>query len=564
MSRVTHVRASYGLFDTSAASDSTFSIPAVQPFSDTAELLDEDQVIAKWLTLENNACLLDGSYQILPDQIKPQFMGVWSDTLSGADGAFAVPPVLTVTFSKPHTSGGLTLIFSEATGDWCSDLHIQWLNQSGAQMAAADFQPNAGKYFCAKQVENFYQLVITFRKTNKPHHFLKLTGIRYGISMELQGDSLISCTVLEEVDPISSEISVNTLNLKFRTDKGTFDLLDLTGAYVLFQQRQKVDVAGEIDGVKMNMGSFYLDKPTTSDNIVTLDCIDLLGTMDDTDYLGGYWSSGIAAKALVADIMTSAGIDAELYVLDSSFENVTVKGYLEIQSHRSALQQVAFAIGAVVDCSRSEQIRIIPPVTNNPKAVPVSRKVVGHEQTQDALVTGVEVYTHNYALSDTAGELFKESRQPGEYLIQFSSPASGLSASGATITKSGVNYARIKVTSAGTVTISGKTYEDTQSLSGSVYMKNLPANAKPNIVSVTDCTLTADAQALAQRVYDYYQRRISDNGQIILADEKAGDWLRVQNADGKSLVGTAEQISIDLTGGFIAKVVTHGTGQITV
>ena len=564
MSRVTHVRASYGLFDTSAAEDSTFSIPAVQPFSDTAELLDEDQVIAKWLTLENNACPLDGSYQILPDQIASAFTGVWSDTLSGADGAFAVPPVLTVTFSKPHTSGGLTLIFSEATSDWCSDLHIQWLNQSGAQMAAADFQPNAGKYFCAKQVENFYKLVITFRKTNKPHHFLKLTGIRYGISMELQGDSLISCTVLEEVDPISSEISVNTLNLKFRTDKGTFDLLDLTGAYVLFQQRQKVDVAGEIDGVKMNMGSFYLDKPTTSDNIVTLDCIDLLGTMDDTDYLGGYWSNGIAAKALIADIMTSAGIDAELYVLDSSLENVTVKGYLEIQSHRSALQQVAFAIGAVVDCSRSEQIRIIPPVTNNPKAVPVSRKVVGHEQTQDALVTGVEVYTHNYALSDTAGELFKESRQPGEYLIQFSSPASGLSASGATITKSGVNYARIKVTSAGTVTISGKTYEDTQSLSGSVYMKNLPANAKPNIVSVTDCTLTADAQALAQRVYDYYQRRISDNGQIILEDEKAGDWLRVQNADGKSLVGTAEQISIDLTGGFIAKVVTHGTGQITV
>lgn len=564
MSRVTHVRASYGLFDTSAAEDSTFSIPAVQPFSDTAELLDEDQVIAKWLTLENNACPLDGSYQILPDQIASAFTGVWSDTLSGADGAFAVPPVLTVTFSKPHTSGGLTLIFSEATGDWCSDLHIQWLNQSGAQMAAADFRPNAGKYFCAKQVENFYKLVITFRKTNKPYHFLKLTGIRYGISMELQGDSLISCTVLEEVDPISSEISVNTLNLKFRTDKGTFDLLDLTGAYVLFQQRQKVDVAGEIDGVKMNMGSFYLDKPTTSDNIVTLDCIDLLGTMDDTDYLGGYWSNGIAAKTLIADIMTSAGIDAELYVLDSRFANVTVKGYLAIQSHRSALQQVAFAIGAVVDCSRSEQIRIIPPVTNNPKAVPVSRKVVGHEQTQDALVTGVEVYTHNYALSDTAGELFKESRQPGEYLIQFSSPASGLSASGATITKSGVNYARIKVTSAGTVTISGKTYEDTQSLSGSVYMQNLPANAKPNIVSVTDCTLTADAQALAQRVYDYYQRRISDNGQIILADEKAGDWLRVQNADGKSLVGTAEQISIDLTGGFIAKVVTHGTGQITV
>ena len=92
-------------------------------------------------------------------------------------------------------------------------------------------------------------------------------------------------------------------------------------------------------------------------------------------------------------------------------------------------------------------------------------------------------------------------------------------------------------------------------------MESLPANAKVNIVTVSECTLTTDAQALAQRVYSYYQRRITDNGQIILATEQAGDWLAVQTTNGKTLVGTAEQISIDLTGGFIAKVVTHGTGQ---
>lgn len=561
MSRTTHVRARYSLYDTSAAEDGALTMPGVQPFSDFSELLDEEQTISKWLTLEDNGCILDGSYKILPQSISSVFTGVWSDTLSGADGMFTTPPVLTVTFSNAHTSGGITLIFSEATGDWCSELTIVWYAQDGGQLASMDFQPDRATFFCEKQVEDFYKLQITFKKTNKPNHFLKLTGIRYGVSMELDGSMLVACSVLEEVNPISAEISVNTLSLQFRTDDGEFDLLDLTGAYILFQQRQRVDVTGEIDGIQMNMGSFYLDTPTTSDNIVTLDCIDLVGTMDDTDYLGGYWPDGIQSQVLIADIMQSAGIEDDMYVVDSSLQGITVRGYLAIQSHRAALQQAAFSIGAVVDCCRSEQIKIRPLATTDPAAVPVSRKVVGHTQTQDPLITGVEVYTHNYALGDTDGELFREQRQPGDYLIQFSSPAANLSASGATITESGINYARIHVTDAGEVTISGRTYEDTQSLAGSVYMENLPANAKPNVKSVTDCTLDADAQALAQRVYDYYQRRISDSGHIILATEKAGDWLAVQNVDGKALVGTAEQISIDLTGGFIAKVVTHGTGQ---
>lgn len=561
MSRVTDVKVNYSLYDVTAAEDGQMSMPNLQPFSDLNELLDEDQTIARLSTLEHNHWVLDGTFQIFPTAMSSIFTGVWSQSQSDDDCAFATPPVLTVNFSDPHTSGGITLVFSEATEDWCSDLTIQWFGQDGASLGTQNYQPDSAQYFCANQIEDFYGIKITFNKTNKPNRYLKLTGIRYGVMLELDSSKLISCTVLEEVNPISSEVSINTLNLSFHTEEGEFDLLDLTGAYVLFQQRQKADVTGWIDGAQMNMGSFYLETPSTTDNIVTVDCIDLVGTMDDTDYLGGYWPSGITAGNLIADIMQSAGIDPEMYVIDSSLQNVMVTGYLAIQSHREALQQVAFAIGAVVDCCRSEQIKIRPMDTDTAKTIPISRKVVSHTQTQDALVTGVEVFTHNYALGDTDGELFKETRQPGEYLIQFSSPSANLSATNATITESGVNYARITVSTAGEVVISGRTYEDTQSLAGSVYMENLPANAKPNVQSVTDCTLNADAQELAQRVYDYYQNRITDSGDIILSDEKAGDWISLQNASGKSLVGVIEQISIDLTGGFIAKVETHGTGQ---
>lgn len=561
MSRITDVKVNYSLYDVTAAGDGVMSMPNLQPFSDLGELLDEDQVIAGLATLEHNEWMLDGTMDVFPTGYGSAFTGVWSSAQSGADCVFSSPPVLTVTFSQAHTSGGITLVFSEATADWCSDLTIQWFDQDGATLGTQDYQPDSARYFCPNQIEDYFKLQITFKKTNKPNRFLKLTGIRYGVMLELDSSKLISCTVLEEVSPISAELSVNTLNLSFHTEKGEFDLLDLTGAYVLFQQRQKADVTGWIDGVEMNMGSFYLETPSTTDNIVTVDCIDLVGTMGDTDYLGGYWPNGVLSSDLIADIMQSAGINEDQYVIDSSLQDITVRGYLAVQSHRAALQQVAFAIGAVVDCCRSEQISIRPINASGVKTVPISRKVVSHTQIQEALVTGVEVFTHNYALRDTDTELFKEERQPGEYLIQFSSPAAGLTANGATITESGVNYARILVQDAGEVAITGRTYEDTQSLAGSVYMEKLPANAKPNIKSVTDCTLDANAQSLAQRVYDYYQNRITDNGDIILSDEKAGDQITLQNANGKALAGTIEQISIDLTGGFIAKVEAHGTGQ---
>lgn len=561
MSRTTDVRVRYGLIDVTAAEDGQMSMPNVQPFSSLPELLDDDQVIARLATLEHDHWFLDGTFEIFPTGYSSAFTGVWSDTQSGDDGVFAAPPVFTVNFSQPHTSGGITLVFSEATDDWCSDLDIVWYDQDGSTLGTQHFNPDSARYFCPNQIEDYYGLQITFNKTNKPNRYLKLTGIQYGVTLDLDGSKLISCTVLEEVDPISSNLSVNTLNLSFHTEGGEFDLLDLTGAYVLFQQRQQADVTGWIDGVEMNMGSFYLETPSTTENIVTVDCIDLVGTMGDTDYLGGYWPDGILSQELIADIMASAGVDTAQYDVDSSLQNITVRGYLAIQTHREALQQVAFAIGAAVDCCRSYIINIRPLQTANPKSIPVSRKVTGHTQTLESLVTGVEVFTHNYALGDTDGELFKETRQPGDYLIQFSSPSANLSATNATITESGVNYARITVATAGEVVISGRTYEDTQSLAGSVYMENLPANAKPNIKTVNECTLDANAQSLAQRVYDYYQRRIADSGDIILSTEQAGDWISLQNADGKALVGTIEQISIDLTGGFIAKVESHGTGQ---
>ena len=68
MSRETDVRVDYKLVDITAAADGALSMPNIQPFSDFTELLDEEQAIRRWATVETNAWELDGTMEILPDE----------------------------------------------------------------------------------------------------------------------------------------------------------------------------------------------------------------------------------------------------------------------------------------------------------------------------------------------------------------------------------------------------------------------------------------------------------------------------------------------------------------
>lgn len=67
---------------------------------------------------------MDGSYPNAPDNLDD--MGYVSDSISGADGVFAVPPAITFSFTQNHSSVGITLKFNDYSGDYCSKVNIRW------------------------------------------------------------------------------------------------------------------------------------------------------------------------------------------------------------------------------------------------------------------------------------------------------------------------------------------------------------------------------------------------------------------------------------------------------
>lgn len=539
------VQINYGLFDVTAADDSTQTCSDVQPFADVTVINTPDLdnlTVEPWATLETNQWILDGSKKAFSDEPSEETFGLWSLSMSGDDCNFETPVVLTCTFTEPHTTVGVTFIFREDSDEYANSVKVQYYNSSNALIDTKTYAPDRPNYFASGLVEDYTKITCTFYGTSLPNRYLKLTEIKFGAVKIFDEDSIISAQILEEVAPTGSELTINTLEFTVYTTD--FALLDPNGVYAALQQKQAINA--KIDGA--DFGTFFLDEPESEDDdTTTFKCIDFVGVIDLTNFMGGIYS-GKTVSSLIGEIMTSAGVLASEYQLDATLASKTVDGYIPICTHREALQQVAFAIGAVVDCSRGKKIKIYPAPTTSSGTITHDEKFDGHKVKFTSLVTGVEVTAHKYTVSSDTSSAFEGTLSVGTHTITFSSPYTNLSVTGGTLQESGVNYAVVNVTTAGEVKISGKQYVDNTSVVG-VYVAELPANAKPNVISCDEsATLVSlsNASEIAQRLYDYYQNRYEDEGEIILGTQKVGEKWKMNSLNSMDLDGSIVSLDIDM------------------
>lgn len=555
----TNTRVEFGLYDVTARGDSSPACDAAQPFCSLRRDLLVEAVPSqvKYGTLESRQWLMDGSFSFFPEVPEAYFWGLWSAVQSGESGAFTDPPVLDIQFSQAHSSSGLTLHFYAPTGDWASKLKIQWYGADGGLLASALFTPDAVDFYCAKKVDRYCRIRLTFLETNHPGRYLKLAGLDYGVYLHFAGDEIVKAHVLEECDPLSAEISINTLGLTLYNKEGRFSILNPEGYFDVLQHKQKLTVwedvrpeARSTSSTSYCMGTFYLsDWENSGDTLADFTAVDAVGLLDGAPYDGGVYDT--TAEALAADIL-----DGYSYTLDEELAAERVQGYLAAGTRREALQQLAFAIGAVVDCSRSDLIRISPAPARASGMIAYDRKFQdGSKVTLNPLITAVAVTAHRYQAEDAASELYKDTLEPGTYQVTFSAPAvaDSLTVTGATLAGRGVNRCTLTVAKAGEVCVTGHKYVDSTIVLRRA-AANLPPNAQDNELTVTDATLVSPdrATAVANRVLDYYAQRYEQTFRMIAGDEKLADRLIVQSFGGEMVRGVLTKLEFDLTGGFVA------------
>lgn len=471
--------------------------------------------------------VLDGAAVALPSDPAIANIGLWSEQLSDDDGNFTMPtpsmywadstdsvvdkdvietPItLTLESEGQYSSQGFTFTFDKFNQIYPTRLTIQWFRVTNEGIedlsdGAVEFNPTSAFYFCRKQVENFNKVVIKFYSLNMPKNRLKVEIIDYGYGTVFYGDELRNVKIAQYLDPISTQIKINTCN---------FVIDSKSDMEYSFQAKQPLSVRFND---KLLTTVFVKSSKRTAKFLWEVTAEDYIGVMSSKPYGGGMYED-ISVGDILEDIFTVAKVP---YSVENSIKDVKLSGYIPYTTCREALMQVCFAAMAVVNTANSDVVEIKTLDNDVKQRIPLSRIKLGQNFDSTDTVTEVVLTVHSYSkLTETVEAYKADDSGTGEnILVKFSEPLHDLTIRNGTIIKSNVNYAYINA-NAGCV-LSGQGYEHTEVEKPKRNPKVL-ASEQDNPTSITSATLVtmANYTNILDHCYEWLTRTDSVNLSIV-------------------------------------------------
>lgn len=456
---------------------------------------------------EKYSVVLDGTATAFPSVPEQANLGLWSEQISNDDGTFTEPIVLTLTSEGQYSSQGLTFTFDTYNQIYPTHINIKWFRYAEGTMeelspeGGVNFYPDNALYFCRNQVENYNKVVITFYSLNMPKNRLKLRVIDYGYGTFFYGDELRGVKLIQEIDPISTQISINTAD--FTLDSKSSDI------EYSFQAKQPLSVYfnGELKAT-----TFVKKSTRKAKRLWSIQSEDYIGLLDSIPYYGGIYTNKNAVE-LLTDIFTVAKVP---YSIDDVFNGSTVTGYIPFTTCRDALMQVAFAIQAVVDTSNSEVVKVFALEEDVKQTIPLNRIMQGQNFSDEETVTGVDVSVHSYKPINEAVDVYDatESGAGENIFVKFSEPLHDLSIMSGEIVLSATNYAVINANA--NCILSGKKYDHTTQ----TRRKNNPvvlASEVEKVVAIENATLVSqyNIDNVIEKCYNWLIKTNQTNLKIV-------------------------------------------------
>lgn len=235
--------------------------------------------------------ILDGTAVALPSDPTTANIGLWSEQLSNDDGTFKTPITVTLTSEGQYSSQGFTFTFDKFNDIYPTKLTIQWFRVTSEGIedlsGVKEFNPTSAMYFCRNQVENFNKVVIKFYSLNMPKNRLKLEVIDYGYGTVFYGDELRNVKLSQSIDPISSEIKINTCD---------FTLDSHTDMIYSFQSKQPLSVSFND---KLLSTVFVKTSKRKARFLWDINAEDYIGLMNDVPFVGGMYANVSASDILI-------------------------------------------------------------------------------------------------------------------------------------------------------------------------------------------------------------------------------------------------------------------------
>lgn len=552
--------------------DGTFTTTSLNAIGNLDDLQNNTTALKPFATYEPDFWLLDGNYKFTP--ATNIHAGYISAAMSPSNPAsdFTVAPKIEINFSELHSTEEITLKFSELTGDWSDRIYIGFFN-GGSTISAAFYTPTSAEFVLPISASNFNKIEIFFYSQNKAYRYARLSEIQFDEFVKFSGSDIKAASLVEQISPLSTELPINTIDFTLYSNAGDFNIAAPSGLYANLQDKEPIDVHESINGEIVYIGRFYLDSwESISDKLALFRASDAMAILESISFLGGrYKSPTVYSEDLIAEIFENTGID---YDFDASLNGIVVNGLIPYLTNcREALQQTLFYIGAYATCARSNLVRILPMPTigSNDYELTSANKSINSPLTLRKMVTGVEVKQLSWNVNKVSqAELYNESLTNGTYVIPLADnildAVSGFDAHTGTgtysVTLNRGFYCEVTVTSPGTVILKRySSYNPIGSIVG-VYNPSLPAAAKENIIVINDALLinanppasAISASTIAQRVYDYYQRRYVQKTKLFASLMQVGNCVLVNLTSPSQMIGIVEKMTTDLAGGFVSNV----------
>ena len=453
---------------------------------------------------EKYAVALDGNAIAFPSLPESSNLGLISSQISNDDGTFTNPVVLTLTSDGQYSSQGLTLTFDTYNQIYPTHLSIQWYRQTesgNTLLEEMDYNPTSAFYFCQKQVTNYNMVVITIHAINMPKNRLKLRVVDYGYGTYFYGNELRSVKISQSIDPISSEIKINTVN---------FVLDSATSMEYSFQTKQPLSVY--FNG-KLRATTFVKKSTRKAKFIWEVQSEDYIGLMDAAIFPGGIYNNQDAFD-LLEEIFTAAKVPC---TINTGLKGVTVTGHLPYGTAREALMQVAFAVQNVVSTNEREDVEVKELSYTPEQTIPLDRIMQGQNFVDDEIVTSVEIMSHSYSKSgDETVDAYKasDSGTGSNIIVKFSEPLHSLTIKNGELVVSHPNYAVINA-NAGCV-LTGTKYDHKKQLHRR-QREDVNVSTAEKVVTIENATLVSlsNVNAVLDKCFDWFMRTKTTNLKVV-------------------------------------------------
>ncbi len=403
--------------------------------------------------------------------------------------------------------------------------------------------------------------------------FLLTTG-----TLEFSRAQILSAELVEETAALSTELSINTLTFKIKTDN--FSMFD----DLVLEYRTPILAYEMVNEDRKLLGKFYLDTwKNLSEQVTEFNAFDIIGVLNSSDFDGAYYDDEAEIPAVLDELLLPLNIT---YYLDPYYTYMTVLGWIPPGNARDALVQICFALNASVVTARSEILRIVrtqlPERTYDHRIFPF-QKLNGSSMVEKlSLISYIEVVAHNYSQKATYETFFDKYLEIGTYKIVFDQPYVNISITGpgyvpftlgtedeleitteddATLEAGGEfnissNAVYLNITTPGQVTITGLPFLDSKR---SFTYYDASAQNKNSIV-ISDATLvnSGNGNSVLEFLKAYYQLRYIQKIKILPSDVEVGDIIYSSAIHGVSILSYVLKSSIDLCNGFMAKLETRG------